>query len=242
MWRTLIGMLATLVTLTGGVLAQQDRILQYDVFIQDRITDEQFEISYAFKGVEGDLVLFEMVATEDSSDLGSPEIVLFDQDDEVLADTFRHFGLRQARILMALPYTGAYEVMVTRNDGRAGDDVGDFRLRAIQPPVLVPGETISDAILNDRNQNYYLIQSDEPFSVYYEFANGDFDPTIEGFSVEEGELNTMASLRGRGLLFGSIGMDGSTAPLHAVTVGTSLYGSINPTERADYRLRLTMNE
>lgn len=245
MFRHLISLLLVGLWLVGSAFAQSNRVLEYGQAVEDRITNERFEVTYDFKGREGDFVLFDLVATESQSDLSSPEMVLFDRDGEPILDTLRHFDTRRARLMLPLPYTGAYELLITRRDGRAGDDEGDFRLRALQPPVLAPGETINDAVLNNRTTNYYLVQQDIPFSVRYEFSNGDFNPTIEGFRVEAGELIPVATLRGRGLLSGALGLDGNAAEAHVIALGGSLYGRVpaeDDVERADYRLRLDVTE
>ncbi|MEL6270463.1 MAG: hypothetical protein AAFR22_11695, partial [Chloroflexota bacterium] len=129
-------------------------------------------------------------------------------------------------------------------DGRAGDSVGDFRLRVVSPVRLLPGDTYDDAALNNATLNYYIVEEETPFSVFYEFSNGEMDPFIIGYALEDGELDEVARLSGSGLINGSVGMRGEDANMHIITVGDSPFASYfdDRVERVDYRLRLVTVE
>lgn len=232
---------------SAQVSAQEFRAnntLTFGDVVQDRITDERFEVFYTVRGEAGATVVLEMIAIEDSSDLSSPELVLYDEEQNLLFDTFSHFGFREAIIAFEMPYTGNYRLIATRRDGRAGDDIGDYRLRVISPQTLFPGETINDAAVNNKVLNYYVVQQDDVFSVAYEFSNGEMEPEIEAYRVEAGEMISVGTLRGRELRSGAIGLDGSTGDFFIFTVGDSPFATYfdDRVERVDYRIRLDVLE
>lgn len=239
-------MLLALLLPVAAVSGQESRpdILVYGDTVEDEITNSRYEVFYSLKAEAGAVLLLELVATEDSSELDQPEIVVYNPDETVLADTLSSFDFGEASLVVELPASGLYPLLVTRKDGRAGDSVGAYRLRVIRPVLLLPGETINDAALNDTFQNYYLVRQGSPFTVFYEFSNGELDPVIEAYRIEEGGLVNVATLRGRELRNGAVGLDGAASPMHVFTVGDSPFASYfdDRVERADYRLRLEVGE
>lgn len=239
-----IAITLVILLLSVAAAAQDTATLSYGSAVEDSITNERFEIFYSLKGEAGALVILEMIALGDDSELGSPELILYDEDKNVIVDTLRHFGFEQARLALELPYTGTYELLATRRDGRVGDDTGDFRLRYIQPPVLAPGETIADSTQNNKIINYYAVTEVRDFSVFYEAVEGDFTPEIEAYRVDNGELTNVASLRGNEMKRGSIGVDGSTAAAFIFTVGDSPFAFYfdDVVEQVDYNMSLALDE
>lgn len=232
------------------VFAQETRdqltTISINESISGEITNRNFEVNYVFEGVAGAIAIFYVEATEEDTELIRPEIIIFDEDKRILKDTTDIYGYQESTLVMALPYTGNYTIMVTRDDGRTGESVGEYALTIIQPRTLTPGETISQTALNNKSLNYYSVKPvNKPFSLYYEFSNGELRPIIEAYRVKEnGELVNVARFSGEELQSGSIGLDGTRSEIYIFTIGDSPYAYYydDRVERADYRLRLIISE
>lgn len=209
------------------------------------LTDRNFEVNYTFTGEAGEVIVFQAVATEEDTLLDEPELIIFDNEDSILVDSGGFFSYQEVILALRLPYSGRYTVMVTRDDGRTGDSTGDYALILTRVQRLFDGETVVATALNASPPNYYSVEPDgQPFSVYYEFSNGEMDPEIEAYRIEGGELVRAATLRGNELRSGTIGLVPGDSALFIFTVGDSPFASYydDRVERADYRLRLIISE
>jgi hypothetical protein len=241
---------AALLLLAGIVAAQDDRgsdgLLDYGDAVTGRITNEQFEVFYNFQGVADELLILEVVTTNDDEEFDWPEVTLYDTDRQPIADSHEFISINRSVIATILPYTGKYQITVSRDDWAEGEGEGDYMLRVIEPTTLRPGETVEDNARNDDRVNFYTIREDAFFSFYYEFSGGELDPDIQAYRVDpdSGELVPIATLRGNELRSGSIGMDGRSAALYVVTVGDNPFSFYfdDRIETVEYLIRLIVNE
>ncbi len=214
-----------------------------DMFV-DFIDNTQFEVFYDLKATAGELIIFELVATNDDTELTSPEMVLYDAENNVVADTLRSFGFRGATLAVIMPQTGGYQLIVTRDDGRMGEDQGEYRLQMIQPVELVTDAAVDGTVQNNSLINYYTTKQDGPFSVEYSFAEGDLRPLFNAYRVSENGLALVATLEGSELASGAIGLAPTVQETYVFTVGDSpfAYNAADDIETADYQLSLTIPE
>lgn len=213
--------------------------------VTGEITDAQFEVFYKLQAEQGQVLVIEMFAAERDNDLDWPELVLYDGDNQTIADTFSSISINRAVLVVEMPHNGSYQVIATRDDGRSGDSVGEYVLRVLAPPVLQSGETVTDVVLGEGPVNYYVVESDTAFSVYYEFSNGNFRPILEAYRVEDDyDMINLATLRGRELANGTVGFRNTEGSRFVITIGDSPYASSFNDEirQANYRVRLLVNE
>jgi hypothetical protein len=245
MFKHLLVLLAITATFAAAA-AQSDTppIIQPGDMVVDVIDNSQFEIFYELEGTAGELVVFQLVATEDDTELNGPEIVLYDLENNVIADTLSSFTFREATLAITLPQTGGYLLLVTREDGRAGEDFGEYRLQMIQPTVLENGIAVEGTAQNNALLNYYTVKQDAPFSVGYTFLEGELAPIVNAYRVNEGALVSIANLEGRELASGSIGLVPPMQETYVFTVGDSPFAiNLDDTiKTVDYELRLTLPE
>lgn len=241
----LLSMLTPFAALAQETRTQADTPLTVADTVNGTISNSQFEIFYTFEGDEGAVIVFELFATERDNDLDWPELMLYDSSNRIIADTLNDITINQATLVVELPYSGIYQLLATRDDGRTGDSVGDYVIRVLQPQQLQTGATLNDVAIGAGPVNYYMVRNDGQFRVYYEFSNGNFNPQIQAYVVEpDYAMTTLATLYGRGLSNGTIGIDGALGDIFIITVGDTPYASYYNDElrQGNYRLRLLSNE
>lgn len=247
LWMVAVAVLALMIG--GVVVAQEDRaapdVLAYGDVVSGEITNTRFEVFYEMEGTESDIVLLQVVSTADDNAFQWPEVVVFSEANEVLADSNEFVSINQSTVGLRLPYTGIYEVMVTRDDGRTGEGQGSYELRVIEPRPMMPGETVQDEARNNGVLHYYTIEQPAFFGVYYEFGGGEMDLWINVYTLDEGgELDEVAEISGEGLVNATLGIDGSASDFHLLTIGDSPFASYfdDRVETGAYQLRLLTNE
>jgi hypothetical protein len=250
MRNSLIAVVMLVSLLVGGLVAAQEGrgapdVLGYGDVVMGEISNTSFEVFYDMQGDEGDVVLLQVVSLADDNAFQWPEVVVFSDANEILADSNEFVSINQSSVALQLPYTGNYEVMVTRDDGRTGEGEGPFELRVISPQSLERGETVQDEVRNDGVLHYYAIEEPAFFGVYYEFGGGAMDPWIYIYVLgEDGELDDVAELSGVGLVNATLGLDGSASGVHILTIGDNPFASYfdNRVETTAYQLRLLNND
>ena len=94
------------------VLGQESReqipVIEYGQRVTDTLSNENFEISYRFSGTEGDITVFELYPTESLSTLEKPELVLFNQENQIIQNTAEYFNFREAIMVVELPGSWRY--------------------------------------------------------------------------------------------------------------------------------------
>lgn len=234
-----------LAVLGAGVVAQEDRAapdaLAYGDVVLGEITNTRFEVFYDLEGTAGDIVMVQVVSLADGNAFQWPEVVVFSNENEVLADSTQFVSINQSTVALQLPYTGNYEVMVTREDGRTGTGEGPFELRVFQPRPFNLGDTIQDEARNNGVLHYYVIEQAGFFGVYYEFGGGEMDLWLNVYVLGDGgRLDEVAEMSGEGLVNATLGFDGSASQFHILTIGDNPFASYfdDRVEIGAYQLRL----
>lgn len=125
--------------------------IEYGETISDSITDDDFYFAYCFAGDEGDEIIIELKAIDESldpflilSDLRMEEI--YEENDDL------RFAQKDARIIFTLPKTDGYLISVTRYDIEDGTTEGDFELSL----RLNKGEMSQEDLLDNQPPPDYL--------------------------------------------------------------------------------------
>lgn len=233
-----LSVIFTLIILTSlgvPVLAQDgETIIEYGQKVTGEITNQAFEVPYVFQGVAGDVIVVEMSAVDVLGDLSMPSIILLDVDFNIISSVY---GINSAVLAAKLPADGAYNLIATRNDGRAGDSVGEYALSLLKPQVLVVDEAVTSSLTNE-TVDYFAIEAEGPFNLHYEKQTGDFYPATTIHVISDGELEEVASLQGDELSRGALGLEGQS-DTYIVTVGEALWDFNFDTVSAEYTLTLT---
>ncbi|MBI5668988.1 MAG: hypothetical protein HZC41_13370 [Chloroflexi bacterium] len=166
--------------------AQEDVRLEYGQLVNGEITDRAFEVPYLISGKAGDVIVIEMKPVDSLGDLDSPEIILLNSDNDVIADTSGQFSVSGAVLVTQLPNDGDFTVLATRSDGRSGDSVGEYTLEVIKPETLTSSQLIAGSASSEKRDQYYLIEdSESPLELVYIKGEGDFTPEITINEINE---------------------------------------------------------
>lgn len=198
------------------VRAQDDEIplLAYGDTASGEITNRAFEVPFRFEGAAGDTIVVVMEAVDPYGDLDLPSIILLDAEFALIADTY---GFGSATLATTLPADGEYNILATRNDGRAGDSVGEFNLTLLKPEILVPGEAVTGAITN-LDTAYYTIEDVSSFDLRYEKTAGDFNPAVEANIINDYQLDDVATMEGEYLTSGTLGVSTGVPTIFVIAV------------------------
>jgi hypothetical protein len=187
------------------VLAQEDtgKIIYGDT-VTGEITDREFEIEYLFDAEEGDLIVISMKGAEGADDMDYPSVILLNPDFDIVGSTY---GYTETLYVSSIPSTGEYTILATRNDGRAGESLGEFELTLDKVEILSVDSPITAEIDNESTM-YYGISDVGEFTIIYEKLEGDFFPYISINKINEGELDDIAYMTGEVLTMGMMRLDG----------------------------------
>jgi hypothetical protein len=237
--RQLLAMLFVTFFVAFSTVAQDESTIEYGQLVTGEITNREFEIPYTFTGKGGDVILITMSAVEALGDLNQPEIILLDGEAEIIADTSGAFNVGGALLAIQLPGDDTYTILATRNDGRAGDSVGEFTLELINPPTLVVGEPLNDTISSDGRDAYYVIENNTAGLVLsYQRQDGDFAPQIAvNFISDDFDLSPVSFMGGDELERGEINVP-TSEDFYIVNVGEALFDFNFSEVTADYELEL----
>lgn len=198
----------------------QELELNYGDIVTGEITDTEYEIEYSFTGNEGDVIVIEMKAVNSLGGLTSPELILLGVNGRVYADTSRAFNFSSTTLAAQLPDDGQYTIIATRRNGRAGDSVGAFTLELLLPEALEPDSPFEGMASSEGRTQYYLVETDQTFSVLYQRISGNLFPVIEvnALDAQSGGLESVAAVSGNQLTLALLGEFLSRSP-YIVTVG-----------------------
>lgn len=187
----------------GGALAYGD-------MIQSEIRGDIYELTYTFLGVAGDVVMIEMRSVDRTMDnkLVAPLLRLYDQGGAEIVDTSLAFPIDDARLTAELPRDDNYRILVTREDGEAGESEGAFTLVVHRVSGIETGESVTGTVANT-GAAYYVVRADEPFIVRYERISGPFAPQVSANVIERGNaggLRVIASSGGNALTLAVLGV------------------------------------
>jgi hypothetical protein len=197
----------------------QDETIAYGETINGTISDQNFEIAYTFSGGESDVIVAELESVDALGELERPILLLVNSQNEILGDTAETFSYQSALLAAELPAEETYTLLVTRENGRAGDDVGDFTLRLLLAPEIVAGRVVEDSSGTDAPKDYFVArQSGSPATLVYHKVDGDFAPEIAVHRIEEGALTPVISMSGSELADGQVTLP-SSGSLYVISVG-----------------------
>ena len=181
---------------------QSNNIIKYGDTVSGNITNRKFEIPYDFKGKKGDIVLIEMSQVDIAGDLQSPEIILLNESGDVVGDTSGRFLIFGSTVLATqLKSDGTYTILATRSDGRAGNGIGEFTLKLIQPTLLELDKTLKDTTSNSDSPKYYLIRGEsDPLYLLFHKTGGEYSPEFSINIIDEGfDLTSIIKFSGSDL-------------------------------------------
>lgn len=232
-------MLMALLCAASLVSGQDVDTIEYGESVTGELTDREFEIAYEFTGSEGDVIVIYMAAVDTLGDLNRPELLLLNSENDVVADTADAFTIGEILLAAELEAEDTYTILATRQDGRAGDSVGEFTLDLIKLPVLELDKEVSETISSEDSDQYYAIRSDSSTLVLsYLKLSGTFSPMISINVInDEAGLDEVVVLQGSALERAAVNVP-SEPGLYIVTVGEAPFDfNFNEVE-AEYELML----
>ncbi|MCC7451081.1 MAG: hypothetical protein IT324_26945 [Anaerolineae bacterium] len=242
-------LLFILVAALPVVQAQGDtNTIEYGKTVKGEITNEAFEVSYKFAGEAQDVVVIRMERDGTTGGIGSPDVILLDSKNKIVADSTR---ISEAILALELPAQDTYTVIATRQGGRTGKSVGKFALSLIKPEKLIPDTPtkgkISVAPDTESVENFYVLDGGAPFKIAFERQGGKVTPSVTVDNMDKNGPLIVGVLYGRDLTDGVIGV-AATAPgkyLVRVGVSRSLINALSrataePAESGDIEYTLTL--
>jgi hypothetical protein len=201
--RTIVVILSALLTAIPLLViqAQDGNPIEYGQIVEGEITNREFEIPYLFAGSAGDTIIITMRAVDTLGDLNTPQIVLINEDNDVIAYTSDQFTINDTLLATQLPEDGEYTILATRADGRSGDSVGEFALELVKPQLIETGKSITGEITSEGNDQYYLVESTStPLDLVYQKTDGEFAPRVTVNVINEDyELQEVIAITGKEL-------------------------------------------
>jgi len=237
-WIVLLWLLLGVVTVGS---AQDVPTLEYGDTVRGEITNAVFEVAYQFLGNPDDVVVIEMLATDNDTELRAPEILLLDAEGNLLADSINNIGIEEAVLVFQVPEEAFYTVIATREDGRGGDDTGEYTLTLFQPPIIKADDVAESRISNVSRPLYFVVESEDDFTLTYEKQAGDFFPQVSVSTLPDnnGELEEVAIASGDVLSLLTFGVFEGGQP-HIVIVERALFDFAFDTITADFTLQIDL--
>ncbi|MDX2162695.1 MAG: hypothetical protein SF162_15350 [bacterium] len=165
--------------------AQETQSIAYGESVEGVMSNTAFEFEYTFEGEEGDIVAADVRLAE-SGAFGTPELFLLGPDGDTLIEFTGFIRLGEALVFAQLPESGEYTVILTRRDGRSGDDEGAFVFSLYQPQILTPGESVDGEINIDTGNQYYAIEGGAPATLRYSWSDANSSvPTFRVYAYED---------------------------------------------------------
>jgi hypothetical protein len=173
-----------------------DGSINYGDPITGELTDREFEVEYYFEGRAGDVIIAAMGEPVYGEGVGEPALMLLDPDFDVIGANDTFFG--EATIATILLADGEYTLIATRQDGRAGEEVGPYYINFLNPDPVT--ESLSTGTIDKDSKAYYVVQSDELFGVGFVLTQATFLADMAVYGVEEsGSLERIAVVDGNSL-------------------------------------------
>lgn len=218
----------------------QDTVIEYGQTVEGEITNSQFELTYAFSGTEGDVIVIEMLPVDTLGDLDNPELLLLDSDNQIVTSTAGSFSFGSATLIAELPHDGRFTIIATRRDGRSGASVGEFTLELMLPEVINLAKSANGTVSSEGESQYYVVKPEKEFIVSYQKTDGDMFPeiTIGTVNPETGGLVEAAVASGKALTEASFGVFAGGMPYLIVISKAPFDFNFNEVT-ADYILIIT---
>ena len=224
----------------AGVQAQD--AIEYGQSVSAEMTASDYEFRYTFSGNAGDVVIIRMDPVDIFGDLDNPVLLLLGEAG-LIVDTNDSFSFGDALLAAELSAGGEYTVVATREDGIAGDSVGEFTVEMVLAEELTADKALSGTATSDERPQYYIVNSSDAFGVRYEKKGGDLATQINvnTLDADSGGLNEIAVMSGSDLEVGLLGIFDSGS-VYIVTVGEAPFDFNFDTVTADFELSLVIAE
>jgi len=215
--------------------------IKYGDTVKDNLTNSKNTFTYTFTGKAKDVVVIRYggdEAVDYDKRLNDPQMTVTDSTGKVLIDSTKLFMISDITVGFTLPTAGTYTITATRKDGESGTAVGAFSLMLVNPVTLQTDKDLSDKTTSKLTKYYVIVAPKAAFNLIYVKNTGDFSPSIEIQSIDEGgALTTAADLSGSKLQAGLLAIDPAENTNYLVTVGPGIleFGTGN----VNYTLRLT---
>jgi hypothetical protein len=234
--KRIVMLLLLLLSIIPSLPVHAQEVLQYGSLITAEMTNEQFEFNYTFDGKVNDVVVIAIKAVDPLGEFYTNILTLKNEAGEVLAE---YRGFSRNEIFTQLPESATYTITVTRPDGAAGTDVGEFTLSIDSIPLVEIGASLSDTISSEGNAHYYAYSGDTDFYISYSKSAGDFFPEVSvntiGVIDNDGQLSAVGSMSGGMFVIGSIGTF-TGGRLYIIEVDEALFDFNFSEVTADYTI------
>ncbi len=213
--------------------------LTYGKTVKGEITSSVTAINYTFAGKANDVVVIIMKPDGLDSNL-TPLIKLLGTKKTALGDTSKGFTFLSAVFAIELPIDGTYTIVATR--AKADKlTTGKFVLSLKQAKPLEDGKPFQDKTDNS-STTYYAIHATGPFSVAYQKTGGDFAPTVDVNTFDEGALKSVATLNGAQVSKGNISVTSDPDIAYILTVGVPLFSFSFEKTSVEYSVIYTIDK
>ncbi len=221
--------------------------LSYGDSVQGEITNDAAMQTFKFAGAEDDIVAVQVLPIQDPATYKSLHDitvkVVNSKNKKVVdsTDIVLFYGPSGTTVVAQLPTKGDYSITVGR--GKDNQDEGKYTLNLLQVQTLEADKPVTGTIKQEVNvvghyQSFYAVQSDKDFDIAYQVTGGDFVPTLEVNTIEQGTLLNAAILIGSKIKGGILTVEGSS-DMYVVTVSnTSKTTFYTEAGSADYQLTL----
>ncbi|NLX08362.1 MAG: hypothetical protein GXY36_01755 [Chloroflexi bacterium] len=219
------------------VSAQDSTLIEYGQTVTGEITNQFFEVPYSFTGQQGDVIVIEMQRVDIFGDFTSPALILLDEAYNMLGTGQ---GYDKVVLITVLPADATYNILATRQDGRAGTSVGEYSLRLLKLQPLSFDQPVR-AALSNKETNYFMIEGLNSFDLVYKKLSGDFNPEVSLHILGDNEmLEQVGSLYGPYIASGTLGINDRSLSnhLYLVIVREQTYSYSFDEVTADYTLTL----
>jgi hypothetical protein len=215
-----LSILLLVIAMSSQAFAQDGTPIKYGDTTSGEITNDTFEVSYLFSGTQGDVVVVEMRRANSDSGLYNAALLLLAPDGSLLADSTDYFAYEGADALIAaeLPEDGKYTLLATRDNGRTGDEEGEYTLKLLQPVELSETPTQGN-VNNDIQDQYYVVRPGGSFNIDYRFLDGNYAPLVDVYFINEtGYPESVATLSGVRMDHGTVEVFADEGELFVVAI------------------------
>jgi hypothetical protein len=226
------------------IIRAQD-FLTYGDKVEGTITDQNFEIDYRFSGKAGDVVIVKMISSDQTlfNRLEAPFIALLDQTRRPIVNTLGAVPVDDAILVVELETTADYFINVGREGGRNGDSEGKFTLELIKAPELSLGDSIRETTSTENTSQYFVVRSDEAFSVDYQKLDGAFNPyvAVNLIDPERGGLRMVGEVFGEFVTQARLGAFGMNLT-YVITISQYPFDYYFEPATVEYELIISSNQ
>lgn len=219
--------LVVLILISNTVLLKaqdvQNTLLSYGDELRATLPIDSLESEFHFEGKAGDIIIVEAsIRIDDILSAFHPKISLLNERGtpvaESLDETFQYIGV----LPFELPTDGTYTLLITPGEYSYVESNAPFSLRLLRPKILEPNVAVNDTLTGEVPV-YYIVVSDDTFSIDVSRIDGAFSPTMAIARIQAGMFEVLGLLLGQGVVNGSITIEPNRNPLHFVELSKPTY-------------------